>query len=282
MVDPDEFRAEARRRWEGAAAGWEERRDAFQRAAQPVSMWMVDQLNPQPGDTVLELAAGPGDTGLLAAELVAPSGTVLLTDVAQGMIDAALRHAGSRGLRNVQARVMDAEWIDLPTASVDGVLCRFGYMLLADPAAAMRETRRVLRRGGRVALAAWASPDDNPWLTSIVRSQLELGLVEPPPPDEPGPFAFARPGLIEGLLDDAGFEDVFVETVDFAFAFASTDEHFAHQRRLSTRLEDQLAALAPGDHARLRDAIDARLAPHTAPDGSLRLPARAWVAAAAA
>jgi SAM-dependent methyltransferase len=281
-VDPEAFRDDARTRWEHAAAGWEARREAFQRAAQPVSIWMIDQLNPQPGHTLLELAAGPADTGLLAAELVQPGGRVIVTDMAEAMVAVAARRAEELGIRNVEPRVMEAEWIDLPTASVDGVLCRYGYMLLADPASALQETRRVLRRGGRVALAAWTEAADNPWLSAIGATMVELGHAEPPPPGEPGPFAFAREGTIATLLEDAGFGDVVVETVDFTFGFPSADAYFDHQRELSTHLTAQLAGLTPAEHTAVRDAIDARIAPYTAADGSLALPARTWVAAASA
>jgi SAM-dependent methyltransferase len=278
MTDPEDYRAEARKRWEGAAAGWEERRADFQRDAEPVSVWLVEHVEPQPGYRVLELAAGVGDTGLLAAELVRPGGSVLVTDGAEAMVQAARRRIAEVGATNVEARRMDAEWIDLPAASVDAVICRWGYMLLADPGAALRETRRVLRPGGRVALAAWASPDDNAWLSALGRSAVELGLVEPPPPDEPGPFAFAEPGRIEALLDEAGFDDVLVETLDFTWRHQSLDGYFEHQLALSTTLRETLARLGPADHTRLRDAIDARLERFVDPDGRVELPARTWVA----
>jgi hypothetical protein len=95
-------------------------------------------------------------------------------------------------------------------------------------------------------------------------------------------MAFAEPGLIERLLDDAGFEDVLVEPLDFTFTFPSTDAHFDHQAEMSTRLKDQLAPLSPAEHTRLRDTIDAKLAPYVSDDGSVELPARAWVAVAVA
>src|SRR3712207_671036 len=130
----------------------------------PVSVWMVEAINPQPGHTVLELAAGLGDTGFLAAELVAPGGTLICSDFSPEMLSAAQERAARLGIRNVRFRQIDAETaIDQPAASVDGVLCRWGYMLMADPDTALRETRRVLKRGARVALAVWASPQDNQW-----------------------------------------------------------------------------------------------------------------------
>ena len=146
-----------------AASAGRQRRQAGRASARPssatrspVSQWLLDAAHLQPGHTVLELAAGPADTGLLAAELVAPGGKAIITDNAEAMIEAATARAEEVGATNVEIRPMEAEWIDLPTASVDAVLCRWGYMLLADPEAALRETRRVLRPGGRVALAAWA------------------------------------------------------------------------------------------------------------------------------
>ncbi|HEX8121153.1 MAG TPA: methyltransferase domain-containing protein [Solirubrobacteraceae bacterium] len=277
-VDPDEFRATSRERWEQAAKGWEERRVAHQRDAQPVSVWLVEHVEPQPGYRILELAAGVGDTGLLAAELVQPGGSVLITDGAQAMVEAAKRRAEELGIDNVEVRQMEAEWLDLPAASVDGVVCRWGYMLLADPGAALRETRRVLRPGGRVALAAWTDYDANPWFTIAGRA---LGEA-PPAPGNPGPFAFAEPGHIEALLQDAGFDEIHVEALDFAMRMADRDEYFEHQKAMSTRLREALAALTPAQHTRVRDEIDVLLTDFVQPDGSVVLPARTWVARALA
>jgi ubiquinone/menaquinone biosynthesis C-methylase UbiE len=81
------------------------------------------------------------------------------------------RRGAELGVNNVEYRVMDAERIELDADSVDGVLCRFGYMLMADPAAALRKTRRVLRRGGRLTLAVWGAPERNPFLLRDHRGQ---------------------------------------------------------------------------------------------------------------
>ena len=118
---------------------------------------------PSAGQRVLELAAGLGETGLLAAELVAPVGGVIISDQAEAMLEGAAPARAELGLTNVEFQVLNAEWIDLPVASVDAVLCRWGYMLMADPLRGALETRRVLRPGGRVALAVWDRDERNPW-----------------------------------------------------------------------------------------------------------------------
>jgi len=281
-MDAEAYRADSRERWEAAAPGWAREREAFQRDAIAVSQWLLDAAHLQPGHTVLELAAGPADTGLLAAELVAPGGKAIITDNAEAMIEAAKARAEEVGATNVEIRPMEAEWIDLPTASVDAVLCRWGYMLLADPEAGLRETRRVLRPGGRVALAAWAGPDTNPWYAAIGRVMVERGLIEQPPADAPGPLAFGRPGRIEELLDAAGFDDIESEPLDFAFHAADLDEWWEHSIAMSGSFARVVEGLSPAEHYALRDAVDAAYAPYVRADGSLEIPARALVAAASA
>ena len=247
-MDAEAYRAESRERWEAAAPGWAREREAFQRDAMPVTRWLLDAARLQPGYTVLELAAGPADTGLMAAELVAPGGKAIITDNADAMIEVAKARAEEVGATNVEIRPMEAEWIDLPTASVDAVLCRWGFMLLADPEAALRETRRVLRPGGRVALAAWAGPDANPWFAAIARVMVERGVVEQPPPDTPGPLAFAQPGRIEELLDAAGFDDIEVAPLDFTFHAADLDEWWEHSIAMSGSFSRALGGLSPAEH----------------------------------
>jgi SAM-dependent methyltransferase len=277
-----DYREESLQAWDKVSPGWAAMRESFQRIAMPVSRWMVDAIHPQPGQRILELAAGLGDTGLLAAERVGPDGSVLITDGTEGMIEQARRHAEEVGARNVELRTMQAEWIDLPAASVDGVLCRFGYMLLVDPEAALRETRRVLKPNGRVAFAVWGEMDRNPWF-GVLRDVLHEREVLPPlPPDAPGPMALSTPGAVETLLDATGFDDIEVEPLELTFDPASLDEWWEYVTHTSPSVGDALQKLSPADHYELRDLVDAGYAPYVQDDGSLKLPGLALVAAATA
>jgi SAM-dependent methyltransferase len=282
VTNPAEYRQASHDRWSRAATGWGAQAQRLQGWAMPVSHWMLEAIAPQPGQTVLELAAGPGDTGLLAAEMVQPGGTLISSDFAEPMLDVARERAAEFGIDNVEFRVIDAESIDLDTASVDAVLCRWGYMLMADAGAALSETRRVLRPGGRLALAAWDAAEHNAWARLPSAALVELGLAQPPPPDAPSMFAFAVPGRIEQLLGDAGFTDVRRDAVELEADYEDLDAYLSVTSDCSRPFADALAALDDGMRAKVRDAIEAGLAPFRQPDGSYRIPARCLVAVASA
>lgn len=282
MSDEVDYRKASRTGWGQAAAGWAEQRAAFERNTMPVSAALAEAIAPQPGHTILELAAGIGDTGYLALELAQPGGELITTDFAPEMLTAAQARAEELGVADrVRFKQVDAESIDLDAASVDGVLCRWGYMLMLDPGAALRETRRVLRPGGRVALAAWAAAADNPWMTAQNELIAELGFAGPVTPGEPGPFAWSEAGTAERFLEEAGFADVEAHRLPFSFRFASFDEHWTFKLGTSRFLRETLDR-HPGAEEQVREALRERLAPQAAADGSLTLPAETWVAAATA
>jgi SAM-dependent methyltransferase len=277
-----DIRAESRARWARGAAGWEAEAEAMRRTTMPVSAWMVEAVAPQPGQTVLELAAGPGDTGFLAAELLRPGGTLISSDLVPEMLSAAQRRAEALGLDNVRFRQIDAEQpLDLDAASVDGVLCRWGYMLMADPEAALRETRRVLRSGGRLALAAWTGPEENGWSAVPQRLLLERGLVEPPAdPAGPGQFAWGREGAIAEHLDAAGFVEYDVDAVPFVQRYDSVEHWWRVMTRLSAAVRDVDEGIDAATRSALLEELAARGAQWADDEGALTIPAATWVAAA--
>jgi ubiquinone/menaquinone biosynthesis C-methylase UbiE len=250
---------------EFVASSWERHRELLFEGQRAVSEWLVDRVDPRPGQTVLELAAGPGETGFLAAERVGADGRLISTDLSAGMIDAARRGADARGLRNVEFRVMDAQQIDLPDESVDGVISRFGVMLMPDPGAAVRGARRVLRDGGRLAYAVWGPPDRNPWLTVLVGAVLQTGHAPPGDPFGPGgPFSLAEPDANGALLDSAGFSEVQIEDIPGAMRY----DDFAHYWNVQSNVSGPLAVLIASLPADEVDAIKTALEPALAPFGS--------------
>jgi SAM-dependent methyltransferase len=210
---------------ETVAPGWERWRAFIEDAVAPVRDWMITELAPRPGDTVLELAAGAGDTGFEAAAIAGRGGRLISTDLSPAMVDVARRRAAQLGLEGVDHRVVDAERIPLEDGAVDGVICRFGVMLMADPAAALAETRRVLRPGGRAVLAVWGPPDRNPWLSILARALVDLGHMPPPEAGSPNPFSMGSAEVTRGLLEGAGFTSVRTAEVPALFSFDDQDHY---------------------------------------------------------
>ena len=239
----DEATARSREAWAASAAGWEEQRERMWAASAPIGEAMVAALDPQPGHTVLELAAGPGDTGFTAALLLGPDGSLISSDFAPEMVDAARRRGAELGLENVDYRVLDAQALDLPDASIDGVLCRWGYMLMPDPLLALRETRRVLRPGGRLVFAVWGAPDRNCWATTIGRTLLALDLMEPPDPLGPGMFVLADPGRLTQLVAGAGFGPPGIVEVEVTWRYDSFEDYVGVVTRLSGDTRARLESL---------------------------------------
>lgn len=282
--DPDELRAAVRERWERAADGWQRRSARFQAAAMPVSQWLVEAIEPQPGQRVLELAGGVGETGFLAAELIAPGGgTLISSDGAEAMLAHARARAEQLGLTNVELRQLELEWIDLPAASVDGVLCRWGYMLVLDKEAALRETRRVLKPGGRLALAAWSTPERVPFASLPRRALVDAGLVDGFDfAAGPSMFDLADPARLRALLEDAGFAEVVIEELPITLRYDDVEDLVAATSDLAPAFADVVGPLSERQRADLIERLAAATAPYAAPDGSLAMPAVALVAAAEA
>lgn len=281
-IEPEEQRAASREMWERAAEGWGSRADRVREWGMPVSATMVDALALQPGQTVLELAAGPGDTGFMAAELVEPGGKLISSDGAEAMIEVARGRAAALGVRNAEFRQLELEWIDLEAGSVDAVLCRWGIMLTVDPEAAAKEIRRVLKAGGRAAFAVWDRPDRNPWATIPSQAMIELGLAERPDPNAPGMFRLAGDGALTELLESAGFTDVKLAPVSLERRYNSADEFVEETLELSPMMRRTLDELSESDRRRVGERILEATQAYADDDGSVLLPGSSLVAVASA
>jgi SAM-dependent methyltransferase len=260
-------RQQSRTAWRAVARGWYAQRDELWKASHPVSEWMVRRLGPKPGDTVLELAAGLADTGLMAARLVGESGRVIVTDFTPEMVAAACRRAQELGVQNAKFRVLDAERMDLKSDIADGVLCRWAYMLMIDPAAAFAETRRVLRPGGRLAFSVWAARERNPAL-SLVGGVLESqGHIRPPDPEAPSAFAMADAGRIRELVVGAGFAEPEIEEVTFRWPFAEQDAYWHYVTQTAASASPVLRALSHEEQNTVREQVHEAARPYRSGEG---------------
>src|SRR4051794_39174665 len=211
--------------WAAMAAGWERARAERERVAAPITEWLVHALAPNAGEVVLELAAGQGDVGFAVAHLLGESGRLISSDFSTAMLEIARRRGDELGLMNVEFRELDAEALDVEEDCVDGVVCRWGYMLMPNPAAALAETRRVLRAGGRLACAVWASGDRNPWVTVAGRILVAHGHMPPPVPGEPGMFVLGDEEELRALVAGAGFASVQVDPVPVCNDYRDVEDY---------------------------------------------------------
>lgn len=278
-MDPTEFRRASHAVWEAMAPGWDDRHAYFEERARPVTERMLERLSPAGGQTILELAAGTGVVGFAAGALVGPGGRVIVSDFSEAMVQAARHHAAELGIENVECRVLDAERLDLPDEAVDGALCRWGYMLMADPAAALAETRRVLRSGGRLACAVFAGPEQNPWAALPSRVLQERGRMPPPAAGAPGILALADRDRLRRLFDDAHFSELQIDDVAFTWRFTGSDDYWTFLTEAAGAIAMVLARLDQDERERVREQIADRVSSFGGTGGT-ELPAVSLVVSA--
>src|SRR5690242_1258614 len=260
-MDIAEYRKQSHDTWERMAAGWDRWNQMLAESSRPVTDHMVAALDPKPGETILELASGAGVGGFVAAALMQGEGRLTMTDFASNMVEACERRGAELGFSNIDYRLMDAERMDLDDDSVDGVLCRWGYMLMGDPSAALRETRRVLRDGGRLSFSVWGAPEDNLWASVPGRVLIQRGHMEPPESGAPGIFAMADPARIEELVKGAGFESLELREVRMSWRFDDFDSFWAYTNEIAGALAVVIAELPEREAEEVKSDIRTALEP---------------------
>jgi ubiquinone/menaquinone biosynthesis C-methylase UbiE len=275
-IDLDAYRAQSLATWGEMAPGWQDRREWMLSITGRVNSWLVEKVDPQRGQSLLDIAAGTGDLGFAVAERVGEGGHVISSDFSPMMSDIARRNGEARGLTNIEYRVLDAEKMDLDDDNVDGVVCRWGYMLMADPAAALKETRRVLRDGGVLGFAVWMTPDRNPWAAVPAMTLVQRGHLPPPEPGAPGIFAMGDPDRIRELVTRAGFTEAELEEISFDFQYATFEDLWETLVRIAGPLAHVINALPDGELQASRAAIMQNVEAYRNPDGSYTVPAATW------
>jgi SAM-dependent methyltransferase len=252
--------------WSAVAHAWDVNADANEGPTSAATALLLERVAVAAGDRVLELAAGPGSLGALWSRLVGPTGEVILSDIAPGMVEHARRRSDE--FDNVETALVDAAAIDAPDASFDVVVCRMGLMFTPDPARAFDEISRVLRPAGRFGALTWGSIEHNPWMTCVGMAAMINGIVAGGPPTGPGGiFSLSDPEHLTRLATDAGLADVDVTAVDVTFAAESIDAHLARVTSLAGPLAVALQTASPDQYEAFHRTATELAAPYLTTDG---------------
>lgn len=221
-----------REQWEReeTADYWSSRQTVRQQVYEAVTEKMLDVAAVQSGSRVLDVAAGTGESTLMAAQRVGGRGYVLATDQSSSMLSVAAEMARKESRTNVETRVMNAENLELDVDSFDAVICRQALMLFPNPAKGLTEMRRVVKPEGKVAVTVFSALEKNPYQGIVFAIVQRLGNIPPPSPGEPWMFALGDPGVLEDLYRRAGFLNVSVQTIPIQRRFPSAADAIQRMR----------------------------------------------------
>ncbi|MFQ5946817.1 MAG: class I SAM-dependent methyltransferase [Anaerolineae bacterium] len=278
--DSRSFKERVREQWNEAAERWHRWAPFMREQYAPATDLMLDLARIGPGSRVLDVAAGDGDQSLLAAERVGSSGYVLATDLAEDLLAYAQSSAREAGLRNLETQVMDGENLDLPNSSFDAVICHFGLMFFPNPDRGLKEMLRVLKPGGRASLVLYAeggSPESS-LASSIIRQHLGEDMPEP---ERLSGRSLGAPGVLEGKLEAAGFEEVELHALSLTLRLKSAAEAREYLQEAYPTLREMMSPLSPNEREETWLEIEQALAAYQGAQG-LEIPNEFLVAAGSA
>jgi ubiquinone/menaquinone biosynthesis C-methylase UbiE len=211
--------------WNRFSPGWKKWDDLTMDFLKPMGEEIIHILKPKNEDIVLDIASGTGEPGLsIAAQL--RGGVVVIADLSDGMLNVARENAEKRRLKNLQFINCDVSELPFPDNSFDSVSCRFGFMFFPEMLLAAKEIVRVLKPGGRVAVAVWGLPRDNFWASATLDVINRNMQILPPPPLSPGLFRCSEKGLIASIFKQAGLDKIKETDVSGKLKMGTTEAYW--------------------------------------------------------
>ena len=221
----EQIREQQKESWNKFSPGWRKWDDFMMEFLKPMGDEIIRSLKLKDTDTVLDVAAGTGEPGLTIAAIV-KNGNVVITDLAEGMLEVARDHATKKGITNYKTVACDVCELPFKDETFDAVSCRFGFMFFPDMLMAAKEMARVLKPGGRLATAVWGTPDKNAWVTAIMSTINKNMQLPAPLPGAPGMFRCGNPGFIADLFEQAGLKNISEKEITGTLNYGSNDNYW--------------------------------------------------------
>lgn len=230
-IDHDAATAAMRAQWDQTALGWNDSGAVIRPWLRQATEAMVGMAGVKPGAHVLDVAAGAGDQTLDVATRVGPDGYVLATDLSPEILRFTAQQVAAAGHSNVETRVSDGQKLQIEDSRFDAVVCRLGLMFFGDPLQGLREMARVLKPGGGVCTMVFGSPQANPCVTTLMSTALRHAGMPPRDPFQPGGLlSLGKPGLIDDLFREAGFQEIATTRIAAPFHLPTVKDYMKFVR----------------------------------------------------
>lgn len=246
----EQIRDQQKETWNKFSSGWKKWDQLAMNFLKPMGDEIISLIKPKEGETILDIAAGTGEPGLTIAGMIG-NGKVVITDLAEGMLEVARENAVKRGITNIETIACDVSELPFEDNSFDAVSCRMGFMFFPDMELAAKEMRRVLKPGGRIATSVWSVPEKNFWVTAMMSTINKNMQLPAPPQGAPGMFRCAKESFIADLFRHTGFKNVSEKEINGKLKLDSPQTFWNFHTEVAAPV---VAALSKADEA-MKDKI---------------------------
>jgi len=265
----EQIREQQKQTWDKFSPGWKKWDSWTMNFLRPMGNEIVNALHITASDQVLDVATGTGEPGLTIARL-AEHGKVLGLDLSEGMLAVARGNAEQQGITNYETVAGDVCEAPFDSHRFDAVSCRMGFMFFPDMLLAAQEMCRVLKPSGRLATCVWATPAQNPWITTMMGAIAAHLTLPPPAPGAPGMFRCAQPGMLVGLLQEAGFHNIHQKEVASTIGFATPEEYWQNMMEVAAPVVAAMGKVDEAARSAIKKSVFAALEQNKV-DGEIRL-----------